>query len=211
MTATIRQRVSVTMSRAGNQPTELVTFDGLSDPGEHFACVVGDPGSAPLVRLHSECMTGDVFGSTRCDCGAQLDEALSRFADEGGILLYLRQEGRGIGLYNKIDAYELQDRDVDTFTANEILGRDADERRYDMAAQMLHALGVEQVELLTNNPDKIGQLQAGGVDVVERHRTGVHVTADNAEYLRAKREHGHSLDGRVIADEIGTVPEALAG
>ena len=127
------------------------------------------PGAAevPLVRLHSECLTGDVVGSTGCDCGPQLQETVGRLAEHGGVLLYLRQEGRGIGLYNKIDSYVLQDGGFDTFQANRLLGRGDDEREYGVAADMLRALNLCRVRLLTNNPDKVGQLRAHGIDVVD--------------------------------------------
>jgi GTP cyclohydrolase II len=148
----------------------------------------------PLVRPHSECLTGDVFGSERCDCGPQLREAVQRIADTGGYLLYLRQEGRGIGLYAKLDAYALQDGGLDTYEANVALGRGEDERDYTAAAQMLHALGADRVRLLTNNPDKAAQLTAHGITVAERVPTGVHVSSSNVRYLRAKVEHtGHTL------------------
>ena len=120
----------------------------------------------PLIRPHSECLTGDVFGSQRCDCGPQLREAVERIADAGGYLLYLRQEGRGIGLYSKLEAYALQDTGIDTYEANLALGHREDERSYVAAAQMLHALGVSRVALLSNNPDKARQLRSCGVTVV---------------------------------------------
>jgi GTP cyclohydrolase II len=167
---------------------ELVTFHGLADGREHLAAVLGDPapGSTPLVRLHSECLTGDVFGSARCDCGPQLREAVERIAERGGVLLYLRQEGRGIGLYNKLDAYALQDQGLDTYEANLALGLPEDARDYTAAAQMLAALGITELDLLSNNPDKAEQLRALGVDVRGRVPTGVFTTAHNVHYLRAK-------------------------
>jgi GTP cyclohydrolase II len=136
-----------------------------------------------------------VFGSERCDCGPQLREAVERIAAAGGYLLYLRQEGRGIGLYSKLDAYALQDSGVDTYDANLALGHDEDERSYVAAAQMLHALGVSRVALLSNNPDKARQLRSCGVTVVEQVRTGVYVSAANHRYLETKARRGrHTLD-----------------
>ncbi|WEH17004.1 GTP cyclohydrolase II [Streptomyces sp. VNUA24] len=167
---------------------ELVTFHGLVDGQEHLAIVLGDPapGTDPLVRLHSECLTGDVFGSARCDCGPQLREAVERIAERGGVLLYLRQEGRGIGLYNKLDAYALQDQGLDTYEANAALGLPEDARDYTAAAQMLGALGIDELDLLSNNPDKAQQLRDLGVGVRHRVPTGVFTTAHNVRYLRAK-------------------------
>jgi GTP cyclohydrolase II len=146
------------------------------------------------VRVHSECLTGDVFGSARCDCGPQLDEALRRISATGGAVLYLRQEGRGIGLYSKLDAYLLQDGGSDTFEANRLLGYDADERDYGVAAAMLRALGMPRIRLLTNNPDKVRQLRGCGIDVAAVVPTAVHRTAENASYLAAKADlAGHTL------------------
>ena len=142
----------------------------------------------PLVRLHSECLTGDVFGSLRCDCGAQLHRALGLIADEGtGAVLYLRQEGRGIGLLNKLQAYRLQERGLDTVEVNERLGFRADERDYHTAALMLRDLGVQRVRLLTNNPDKVTGLEAHGVEVVERLPLVVQPQPENAAYMDTKR------------------------
>jgi GTP cyclohydrolase II len=175
---------------------DVFTFTGLADGKEHLAFGLGDYAKAgvPLVRPHSECLTGDVFGSERCDCGPQLREAVERIAGSGGYLLYLRQEGRGIGLYAKLDAYALQDQGLDTYEANRALGRGEDERDYTAAAQMLAALGADRIRLLSNNPDKARQLVALGTEVVERVPTGVHVSASNVRYLRAKVEHtGHTL------------------
>ncbi|PYC72734.1 GTP cyclohydrolase [Streptomyces tateyamensis] len=188
--ATVRTRVRVPL-RFGDGyavDSELVTFHGLADGLEHLAIVLGDPSgpAVPLVRLHSECLTGDVFGSARCDCGPQLREAVEQIADRGGYLLYLRQEGRGIGLYNKLDAYALQDQGHDTYQANAALGLPEDGRDYTAAAQMLTALGATGVDLLSNNPDKAGQLQEFGIDVQTRIPTGVHSTPHNLTYLRTK-------------------------
>ncbi|MDT0196482.1 GTP cyclohydrolase II RibA [Arthrobacter sp. AB6] len=153
----------------------VFTFDGLKDGKEHLLLsfggreqAVGNANSSekpPLVRLHSECMTGDVFGSQRCDCGPQLREAVEKIALEGGFLLYLRQEGRGIGLYSKIEAYALQDKGLDTFEANIALGHKEDEREYSTAVDILRAVGVHKVRLLTNNPDKAKQLHNLGIEV----------------------------------------------
>jgi GTP cyclohydrolase II len=179
----------------------MITFTGLVDGREHLALALGRTDGVPLVRPHSECLTGDVFGSQRCDCGAQLREAVERIAEAGGYLLYLRQEGRGIGLYDKIDAYALQDRGLDTYEANEALGHDADERDYTVAAQMLRALGATEVELLSNNPDKIAQLTALGVTVHAQVPTGVHLSPTNADYLVTKARRGdHRLAGLVLDD-----------
>jgi GTP cyclohydrolase II len=175
---------------------DVFTFTGLADGKEHLALGIGDYESVevPMVRPHSECLTGDVFGSERCDCGPQLREAVERISETGGYLLYLRQEGRGIGLYAKLDAYALQDQGLDTYEANLALGRGEDERDYTAAAQMLAALGVDRIGLLSNNPDKAAQLTALGIAVVERIPTGVHVSSSNVRYLRAKIEHtGHTL------------------
>ena len=203
--ATIRTQLTVPLRFADGWSTtaRVSTFDGLADAGEHIALQLGDPGAtsnvdgsgAPLVRVHSECLTGDVFGSERCDCGPQLLEAVKRIADEGGFLLYLRQEGRGIGLYAKLDAYALQDAGLDTYQANVALGFPADERDYTVAAQMLQALGVSRVALLSNNPDKAAQLTDLGVAVTERLPTAVHLSAANARYLATKAHRGaHTLD-----------------
>jgi GTP cyclohydrolase II len=164
-------------------------------------------GSTPLVRPHSECLTGDVFGSQRCDCGAQLREAVELIAEAGGYLLYLRQEGRGIGLYAKLDAYALQDVGLDTYEANLALGFAEDQRDYTVAAQMVRALGLSRIALLSNNPDKATQLAALGVIVSERVPTGVHLSAANAGYLATKAKRGaHTLDVPVV----GSHPEWLA-
>lgn len=171
-------------------PTRFVSFEGLNDEKEHIAIIYGHPDQqeAPLVRIHSECLTGDVFGSQRCDCGDQLHEAQRIMSAEGGILLYLRQEGRGIGLYNKLDAYALQDQGIDTYKANEMLGFDHDSRDFTPAINMLKALDISQVRLLSNNPHKADELIRAGIQVSERIETGVYVNKFNADYLKAKVE-----------------------
>ncbi|WP_354643336.1 GTP cyclohydrolase II [Kitasatospora camelliae] len=195
--ATVRSRVRIplTFGDGYRVEAEVLTFHGLTDGAEHLALALGDPqGRTPLVRLHSECLTGDVFGSDRCDCGPQLRESVERIADAGGYLLYLRQEGRGIGLYNKLDAYALQDAGLDTYQANTALGLPEDGRDYTSAAQMLTTLGATTIDLLSNNPDKAAQLADLGIRVTERVPTGVHVSESNIRYLRAKVEHtGHSI------------------
>jgi GTP cyclohydrolase II len=190
---TVRRTVTVPLRFAdGYQTTAAVmTFDGLADGKEHLALGLGDwrRARSPLVRPHSECLTGDVFGSQRCDCGPQLREAAERITDAGGFLLYLRQEGRGIGLYAKLDAYALQDAGLDTYEANVALGHDEDERDYTAAAQMLLTLGAGRIRLLSNNPDKAVQLARCGVTIAERIPTGVHLSKDNVRYLATKATH----------------------
>ena len=169
------------------------------DGQEHVALSMGDlSGPDPvLVRVHSECLTGDAFGSLRCDCGPQLNAALAAVAERGwGCVLYLRQEGRGIGLHAKIQAYHLQDQGADTLDANLMLGHPADGRDYTVAATMLNSLGAGQVSLLTNNPDKVEQLRSYGIDVVERIPLVVGVGDDNRAYLKTKADRmGHHLEG----------------
>lgn len=175
----------------------LVAFEGFSDGKEHVALVRGDVAGARdlLVRVHSECLTGDAFGSLRCDCRAQLEASLRKIARlDRGIVLYLRQEGRGIGLVNKVRAYALQERGMDTLEANEALGFGADERDYSVAAEMLAALGVESVSVLSNNPAKIRDLEQHGVRVIEREPIETHPNAHNRFYLETKRRKaGHLL------------------
>jgi GTP cyclohydrolase II len=178
----------------GMPDTQIVAFRGSDDGQEHVALVVGAfGGRPPLVRLHSECLTGDVFGSLKCDCGPQLKEALRIIGEAGGgVLLYLRQEGRGIGLANKLRAYALQDRGLDTVDANRRLGFGDDERDYAHAAAMLRALGIDRVRLLTNNPNKVAGLKAAGVEVVERVAHHMPANPHNADYLATKRKKsGH--------------------
>ena len=205
-TATIRTRMSLPLRFADGYTTaaRVFSFDGLADGQEHVAFGLGDraaavtsagDGPVPLVRPHSECLTGDVFGSQRCDCGPQLREAVERIAASGGFLLYLRQEGRGIGLYAKLDAYALQDSGLDTYEANVALGRGEDERDYAAAAQMLTALGCARIRLLSNNPDKAVQLESYGIDVTQRIPTGVHMSSANVRYLATKASHtAHTIE-----------------
>jgi GTP cyclohydrolase II len=167
-------------------------------PEEHMALVVGDvrtPGEPPLVRVHSECWTGEVLHSRKCDCREQLDHALRTIAEAGrGVVVYLRQEGRGIGLGNKIRAYALQEQGHDTVDANRMLGFEDDARTYDVAAAILGDLGVARVELLTNNPRKVDGLRAHGVEVTARVPIAVEPNVHNADYLAVKAKRmGHDL------------------
>ena len=178
------------------ETANIVAFRSTADAAEHVALVIGEPkGSAPLVRLHSECLTGDALGSLKCDCGPQLDGALQAIAASGwGILLYLRQEGRAIGLVNKLRAYQLQDQGFDTVDANLRLGFADDERDFAVAAAMLRLLGQEQVRLLTNNPRKVQGLESAGIAVAERVPLQVGSNPYNQIYLDTKRlRSGHQL------------------
>ncbi|CAH0355805.1 GTP cyclohydrolase II [Aquabacterium sp. CECT 9606] len=163
---------------------------------EHVALVMGEMGGTTLVRVHSECMTGDVFGSLRCDCGPQLHFALDEIGKQGsGVVLYLRQEGRGIGLINKLKAYALQDEGLDTVEANLRLGFPADLRNFEVAAQMLSQLGVDAVRLMTNNPRKVATLEKHGVKVVERVPVRSLSQSENHHYLATKAlKLGHHMD-----------------
>ena len=172
---------------------------------DHVALTLGDmigPGPV-LVRMHSECLTGDGFGSTRCDCGHQLNAALKAIQDHGwGCLLYLRQEGRGIGLHAKIQAYNLQDKGADTLDANLMLGHPADARDYSVAADMLRAVGIHDVCLLTNNPDKVEQLQKHGITVTEQMPLIVGVGEDNRAYLETKAQRmGHDISADALNND----------
>src|SRR5689334_12005062 len=180
----------------GLPAAQIVAFRASDDGQEHVALLVGAfGGKPPLVRLHSECLTGDVFGSLKCDCGPQLKEALRIIGDAGGgVLLYLRQEGRGIGLANKLRAYALQDRGIDTVEANLRLGFGVDERDYAHAAAMLRALGILEARLLTNNPAKVAGLEAAGIKVVERVAHHMPANPHNADYLATKRKKSGHLD-----------------
>ena len=190
-------------------PTHYGTFEmfvyGTPDHKEHVALTLGviDDGGPVLVRAHSECLTGDVFGSSRCDCGEQLDESLRFLQQQGrGVLLYLRQEGRGIGLTKKISAYALQEQGLDTVEANHALGLPEDMRDYGVAAEMLLDLGVRRARLLTNNPAKIEGLERYGVEVVERVPLGISPNPWNLGYLRTKREKMGHLFPKAAALEV---------
>jgi GTP cyclohydrolase II len=181
---------------ATHQHIDIIAFRSAEEATEHVALVIGEPnGKPPLVRLHSECLTGDVFGSLKCDCGPQLDAALHRIAEEEwGILLYLRQEGRGIGLVNKLRAYALQDQGFDTVDSNIRLGFAIDVRDFGVAARMLELIGQPRIRLLTNNPAKVTGLATAGIDVVERVEHRIAPNPHNVEYLATKRDRtGHML------------------
>jgi GTP cyclohydrolase II len=184
---------------------QILGFEGVfADNGVErketaVALVTGDVHSSPpLVRIHSQCLTGDVFGSLRCDCRQQLEMALSMIAQEGaGVLIYEQQEGRGIGLMAKLQAYQLQDAGLDTVEANERLGFKADHREFILPAQILKALGIAQVRLLSNNPDKVAALESAGIKVVERVPCEVSPTVHAEDYLKTKKEKlGHLFTSR---------------
>ena len=192
------QRVAEARLPTGFGEFTAVAFRSEVDTAEHLALVLGDvgPDDPVLVRVHSECLTGDVFGSKRCDCGAQIDLALHLIAQEGkGVFLYMRQEGRGIGLHNKIKAYALQDSGLDTVEANASLGFGPDLRHYGIGAQILVDLGVRNMRLLTNNPKKVIGLEAYGIRLVERVPIIVPSTPENERYMETKHQKlGHLLE-----------------
>ena len=193
MTAEIKNLVQ---TRIPTEHGEFVLhyFSNTIDDKEHVALVFGDVAHKTQVpvRIHSECFTGDVLGSRRCDCGDQLDKALELISDHGfGVLIYLRQEGRGIGLLKKLQAYNLQDQGMDTVDANIHLGHRADEREYTIAALILENLLIESIQLITNNPNKIAQLQALGVQVEGRIAIEIESNCDNRAYLQTK---AHKMD-----------------
>lgn len=195
--AEVRARVDLKVGSQSNIDAEILSFHGLETEKEHVALVFKHADSkrdVPLVRLHSECLTGDVFYSSRCDCGERLEETINKMGEEGGIILYLRQEGRGIGLYNKLDAYRLQSEGMNTYEANNHLGFGDDLRDFTEAAQMLKALNLTKIRLVTNNPKKIKELKENGIEVVDVVNTSAHVKSGNESYLRAKVSHGkHNL------------------
>ncbi|WCE31249.1 GTP cyclohydrolase II [Vibrio sp. SCSIO 43137] len=196
--AEVRARVALKVGLKSNIDAEILSFRGLKSDKEHVALVFKSADShkqTPLVRMHSECLTGDVFHSSRCDCGEQLEETITKMGSEGGIILYLRQEGRGIGLYNKIDAYRLQSQGMNTYEANNHLGFGDDLRDFEEAAQMLSALGINKINLITNNPKKINEIQEYGIEIEQVVHTAAHVKSGNENYLKAKVSHGkHQLD-----------------
>lgn len=196
LTFAVTVRTEVAIPLANGATPCFVTFNGFPKGVEHFALRFArpSPSEVPLVRVHSECITGDIFASLRCDCGAQLHEAMDLLAVEGGYLLYLRQEGRGIGLYNKIDAYLLQDEGLDTYAANRKLKLPDDARDYGCAAAMLKAMAISRIRLLSNNPGKAGQLAACGIEISENVPTQTFANPHNQRYLAAKASlRGHSL------------------
>lgn len=191
--AKIRARVPFKVGVGSKIPAEILSFDGLTSEQEHVAIIfkcADQNDSAPLVRMHSECLTGDVFHSSRCDCGEQLEETIQKMGEQGGILLYLRQEGRGIGLYNKLDAYELQSQGMNTYEANNHLGFPDDLRSFEDAADMLKALDVTTIRLITNNPKKIKEIQDHGIQLEAVIGTQAHLKDGNKLYLKAKVSHG---------------------
>jgi GTP cyclohydrolase II len=194
----LRQIVSANVPLKDAPDSRVVAFRSDGSAIEHLAIVIGRPEThaAPLVRIHSECFTGDLLGSMRCDCGEQLRGAIRRMAEAGaGILLYLAQEGRGIGLVNKLRAYGLQDRGLDTMDANRVLGWGADERNFLIGATMLRLMGVKRVRLLTNNPDKLDAMMACGIEVAGREPHLFAPNGVNDEYLATKATRfGHMLD-----------------
>lgn len=198
LTIATRARLPITACDSA----EIVAFRGVDDTREHVALIIGTQrgDAVPLVRLHSECLTGDILGSLKCDCGPQLDAALAAMADEAarggwGALLYLRQEGRGIGLVNKLRAYRLQDQGFDTVEANQRLGLPDEARDFATAARMLELLGAGQVRLMTNNPGKVAALEAAGIAVTERVPHQLPENPHNARYLATKRDRsGHLLE-----------------
>ncbi|MFF8188058.1 GTP cyclohydrolase II [Microbacterium sp. NPDC016588] len=210
-----RRRVS--LRAEANVPTSHGTFRFLAYKDritgtDHIAVVSGEiTDEAPLVRVHSECLTGEAFGSLKCECGPQLDAALDTIDREGGIVIYMRgHEGRGIGLINKLRAYSLQERGLDTVDANLALGLPADARDYAAAAGILADLGVEQVRLLTNNTDKVAQLRSFGLDVVEQVPLLVGVGPNNHQYLETKRDRmGHVIDEDELRDALAHMKEGL--
>ncbi len=192
--AEVRGRIEFKVGAKSNIDAELLSFNGLKTEKEHVAVIFKQADktqAVPLVRMHSECLTGDVFHSSRCDCGEQLEETINRMGELGGIILYLRQEGRGIGLYNKIDAYHLQSQGMNTYEANNHLGFGDDLRDFTEAAQMLKALGISKIRLVTNNPKKIRELQEHGIEIEHVVNTSAHVKDGNEGYLKAKASHGH--------------------
>jgi GTP cyclohydrolase II len=201
--ASLRETTRAKVPLALAKDAEIIMFRAAAGGEEHFAVLIGDPlgtksgqDNPPLVRLHSQCVTGDVLGSLKCDCGDQLKATLALMSDEAnGVLVYLAQEGRDIGLLNKMRAYALQDEGLDTVDANHMLGFDTDERGFLPAAKILQALGIGKMRLITNNPDKIAQMQAHGFDITERVPLNINQNPFNADYLNTKKTRtGHMID-----------------
>lgn len=201
--ASLRETTRAKVPLALAEDAEIIMFRAAAGGEEHFAVLIGDPlgdttsaDKAPLVRLHSQCVTGDVLGSLKCDCGDQLKAALGLMAREGnGILVYLAQEGRDIGMLNKMRAYALQDGGLDTVDANHMLGFDTDERSFLPATNILQALGIGKMRLITNNPDKIAQIAAHGFEIIERVSLDIDENPFNADYLKTKKTRtGHMID-----------------
>jgi 3,4-dihydroxy 2-butanone 4-phosphate synthase/GTP cyclohydrolase II len=193
------QRVTDTVLPTKLGTWRAIAYKSIVDPDEHVALVMGEVGNGDepvLVRMHSQCVTGDVFGSMRCDCGEQLESAMERIAKEGrGVVVYMRQEGRGIGFHNKLKAYALQDNGLDTVEANEALGFAADRRDYGIGMQILVDLGLTDIRILTNNPQKRAGLEAYGLRMVERVPIVTKPNEHNARYLKTKSEKlGHRFD-----------------
>lgn len=194
----IRNRVKVPLKYG---VAEFISFDGLSDGKEHLVICFGSANRNTVqnLRLHSECMTGEVFGSEKCDCAEQLDESLSYFSNHDGYLVYLRQEGRGIGLYNKLDAYDLQNAGLDTVQANQALSFADDIRDYKIAADMLHCLGIKKVKLFSNNPLKEKGLTENNIQVIETAGTGLYIKPGNTKYLQTKAtKSGHKINQETL-------------
>jgi len=190
---TIRQQVALKVG-VNQVPAQIISFHGFESGKEHIAMQftrLSKNSNPCLVRVHSECLTGDVFHSSRCDCGEQLDEAINLLNETGGLLLYMRHEGRGIGLYNKLDAYAFQDAGLNTYEANLKLGFKEDQRDFSEAAAILKALEISEITLITNNPLKVQQLQENGIKVQSVLNTMIHSKPDNLVYLRAKKDHGN--------------------
>ena len=203
--ASLRETTRAKVPLALAKDAEIIMFRAAAGGEEHFAVLIGDPlgkdtandtDKAPLVRLHSQCVTGDVLGSLKCDCGDQLKAALALMSKEGnGVLVYLAQEGRDIGLLNKMRAYALQDEGLDTVDANHVLGFETDERGFLPAAKILQELGIDKMRLITNNPEKIAQMQAQGFNISERVSLNISENPFNASYLETKKTRtGHMID-----------------